>query len=64
MSVSVGFEYHYSNEAQQYTFYRVPKSLIKDKIFKNVSCEAKLLYGLMLDRLSLSLKKRLERRKQ
>ncbi len=56
MSIALGFEYHYSNETQQYTFYRVPKVLIKDEFFLNISCEAKLLYGLMLDRLSLSLK--------
>ena len=56
MSGTVNFEYHYNDEAQQYTFYRVPKALIKNKFFKGISCEAKMLYGLMLDRLSLSLK--------
>ncbi len=50
------FDYHYGSEAEQYTFYRVPKLLIKDAAFKTMSAEAKLLYGLMLDRLSLSLK--------
>lgn len=50
------FDFHYGNESEQYAFYRVPKVLIKNKFFKNVSAEAKLLYGLMLDRLSLSLK--------
>ena len=52
----LSFEYHYGNEAEQYSFFRIPRNLIKHKYFKNVSEAAKLLFGLMLDRLSLSLK--------
>lgn len=36
--------------------YRVPRLLIKDERFKGLSSDAKLLYGLMLDRMSLSMK--------
>ena len=50
------FDYHYGNEAEQYSFYRIPKILIVDDRFKNLSTDAKLLYGLMLDRMSLSVK--------
>nr|WP_330381356.1 replication initiator protein A [Anaerobutyricum hallii] len=37
-------------EAEQYSFYRVPKVLFTEPCFKTLSCEAKVLYGLMLDR--------------
>lgn len=52
------FEYFYDNEAEQFSFYRIPKLLFKDKIFKSISTDAKVLYGLMLDRMGLSLKNR------
>lgn len=47
-------EYYYGQEAEQFTFYRLPKALITDSRFKDISNSAKLLYGLMLDRMSLS----------
>lgn len=51
------FDYFYGPEdAEQYQFYRIPKLLITSDQFKDISVEAKLLYGLMLDRLSLSIK--------
>ncbi|MDD3137997.1 MAG: DUF6017 domain-containing protein [Lachnospiraceae bacterium] len=49
-------EYYYGQEAEQFTFYRLPKALITDPRFKDVSNNAKLLYGLMLDRMSLSVR--------
>lgn len=52
------FDYYYGIEAEQFSFYRVPHLLIKDKRFKGLSSDAKLLYGLMLDRMSLSVKNR------
>ncbi len=51
-----GFDYHYGAEADTYSFYRIPKTLFTDPKFAGVSCEAKVLYGLMLDRMSLSVK--------
>ena len=48
------FDYFYTEEADQFTFYRIPKKLFTERIFRELSCEAKVLYGLMLDRLSLS----------
>ena len=53
---NVTFDYYYGLEAEQYSFYRVPRLLIKDKRFKGLSSDAKLLYGLMLDRMALSMK--------
>ena len=43
-------------EAEQFSFYRIPRTLVKDKRFKGLSSDAKLLYGMMLDRMSLSIK--------
>lgn len=50
------FDYFSGRDAEQYTFYRIPKILFTEEYFKAVSCEAKVLYGLMLDRMSLSIK--------
>ena len=56
MDENTKFDYYYGIEADQFSFYRVPRLLIKDERFKGLSSDAKLLYGLMLDRLSLSMK--------
>ncbi|MCM1542694.1 MAG: replication initiator protein A [Blautia sp.] len=50
------FDYYYGMEAEQFSFYRIPRTLVKDKRFKGLSSDAKLLYGMMLDRMSLSIK--------
>jgi len=50
------FEYFYLDEAEHYSFYRIPKLLFTDSRFSCISTEAKVLYGLMLDRMDLSLK--------
>lgn len=50
------FDYFYGAEAEQYSFFRVPKALFQDKKFIKLSCEAKILYGIMLDRMGLSRK--------
>lgn len=51
-------EYYYEQEATMFTFYRIPKLLFTDPRYKPLSTDAKLLYGLMLDRMGLSLKNR------
>lgn len=43
-------------ESEQFAFYRVPKLLFTTDRFRNLSAEAKLLYGLFLDRMSVSQK--------
>src|SRR5574344_2798568 len=56
MGDNMKFDYYYGIEAEQFSFYRVPRLLVKDARFKELSSDAKLLYGLMLDRMSLSMK--------
>jgi len=56
MSRPLPYGYYYGNEANQYTFYRLPKALFVNERYKNLSNGAKILYGLMLDRVSLSTK--------
>ncbi len=50
------FDYFRGEEAEQYSFYRIPKILFTSKKFSGLSIEAKVLYGLLLDRMSLSVK--------
>lgn len=50
------FDYYYGQEAEQFTFIRLPKILFTDEKFKQLSSNAKILYGYMLDRMSLSAK--------
>jgi len=52
----MGFSYFYEQEADMFSFYRIPKLLFTDERFKALSMDAKVLYGLMLDRMSLSSK--------
>lgn len=56
MCDTMKFDYYYGIEAEQFSFYRVPRLLVKDRRFKGLSSDAKLLYGLMLDRMALSIK--------
>ena len=56
MSEEISFKYFYGTEADSFSFYRVPKLLFTNNFFKNLSTDAKVLYGLMLDRMSLSIK--------
>lgn len=55
-TTEITFNYYYGDQANQFSFYRIPKSLFTDSIFSGLSSDAKVLYGLMLDRMSLSLK--------
>lgn len=54
----IRFDYFRGMEAEQYSFYRIPKVLFIAECFKPLSCEAKVLYGLMLDRMGLSIRNR------
>ena len=54
MSIALQLDYYHGEEANQYNFYRIPKALFTDEHFTAMSAEAKILYGLMLDRMSLS----------
>lgn len=48
--------YFYGDEADQYTFFRMPKALFTEQCFDDLSIAAKVLYGLMLDRMQLSVR--------
>jgi len=50
------FDYFYGAQAEQFSFYRVPKVLFTKEQFRQLSAEAKILYGIMLDKLDLSVK--------
>lgn len=54
MNGSTVFDYYYGDESSQFSFYRIPRQLITGQQFKKVSTDAKLLYGLLLDRMGLS----------
>ena len=50
------FDYFYGQQADMFSFYRIPKVLFTNERFWNVSTDAKLLYGILLDRMNLSAK--------
>lgn len=50
------FDYFYETRADQYSFIRVPKLLITGKEFSSLTIQAKMLYGLLLDRMGMSIK--------
>ena len=56
MEEGLKIDYYYGVQSEQFSFYRIPRLLIKDQHFKGLSSDAKLLYGLMLDRMALSMK--------
>ena len=58
MESTIKFDYFRGMEVEQYTFYRIPKVLFTAECFRSLSCEAKVLYGLLLDRMGLSIKNR------
>ncbi|WP_300135943.1 replication initiator protein A [uncultured Oscillibacter sp.] len=49
-------DYFYGDEAEQSIYFRIPRQLITDSRFKHLPTDAKLLYGMLLDRMSLSFK--------
>lgn len=50
------YEYFYGAQTEQFSFYRIPKALFTEPNFRELSTDAKVLYGILLDRMSLSLK--------
>lgn len=56
--MDMNFEYYYGNQAEQFSFIKIPKIMITDENFSDLSLPAKVLYGLLLDRMSLSMKNR------
>ncbi len=54
--MGIHFNYYYGKDAEQFSFYRIPKLLFTDKRFARLSSDAKILYGILLDRMSLSMR--------
>ena len=52
----MAYDYFYGDSAEQFSFYRIPKVLFTEARFSAIAVEAKVLYGLLLDRMSLSLR--------
>lgn len=52
----MSFDYFYGEQSNLFSFYRVPKILFTEDKFWNISTDAKLLYGILLDRMNLSAK--------
>lgn len=48
------YDYFYGKEGEQYSFYRIPKALFTMDCFEKMTADAKILYGLLLNRVSLS----------
>ena len=54
----MAFDYYYGTQADQFNFIKIPKTMITDPMFEDLSVNAKLLYGVLLDRMNLSMKNR------
>ena len=54
MSQAFSFDYFYGGQSDAFSYYRIPRLLITGHQFKGLSTDAKLLYGLLLDRMGLS----------
>lgn len=50
----MSFEYFYGGQSESFSFYRIPRQLVIGAEFRHLSTDAKLLYGMMLDRMGLS----------
>ena len=49
-------DYFYGQAGKLFSFYRIPKALFQEQRFQNLSTDAKTIYGILLDRMSLSVK--------
>ena len=49
-------DYFYGKTGELFSFYRIPKALFQEPRFQSLSTDAKILYGILLDRMSLSVK--------
>ena len=50
------FNYYYGSQADQFSFIRIPKVMLTEETFSGLSIPAKVLYGVLLDRMTLSRK--------
>ena len=52
----VALDFFYGQAGELFSFYRIPKALFQEPRFQSLSTDAKILYGILLDRMSLSVK--------
>ena len=50
------FDYYYGSQADQFSFIRIPRMLLTEGIFSSLTLQSKMLYSVLLDRMSLSMK--------
>ena len=55
MGKKIYFDYFYGGQLEGVSYYRIPRLLITGQQFKGLTTDAKLRYGLLLDRMGLSL---------
>ena len=56
MALRINTDYFYRSEAGQFTFIKIPKLLVTGEDFSSLSISAKILYGLLLDRMAIASK--------
>ena len=49
-------DYFYGQSGELFAYYRIPKALFQDSRFRQLSTDTRTLYGILLDRMSLSAK--------
>ena len=49
-------DYFYGRSGELFSYFRIPKALFQDHRFRQLSTDARTLYGILLDRMSLSAK--------
>jgi len=49
-------DYFYGQSGELFSYFRIPKALFQDSRFRQLSTDARTLYGILLDRMSLSVK--------
>ena len=49
-------DYFYGQSGELFSYFRIPKALFQDRRFRQLSTDARTLYGILLDRMSLSVK--------
>ena len=52
----MSYDYFYGQSSEQFSYFRIPKALFQDSRFRQLSTDARTLYGILLDRMSLSVK--------
>ena len=56
MALRINTDYFYRSEAGQFSFIKIPKLLVTGEDFSTLSISAKILYGLLLDRMAIASK--------